>query len=76
MRKPKVVSGWVIYRPHSSGAPGSIAVCEQEEWDAMESAEPGRHALLRAGIASEAEAESLARELQAAPAKVPAPKRR
>jgi hypothetical protein len=63
LRKQKVVSGWVVYRPQLSG-PGTLAVCEQEEWDAMELAEPGRHALLRAGIASEAEAEALARELQ------------
>jgi hypothetical protein len=73
-----VVSGWVIYRPQlSGGGPGGpLAVCEQEEWDAMESAEPGRHALLRSGIASEAEAESLARGMQAAPTGQAPPKRR
>lgn len=73
-----MVSGWVLYRPQlSGGGPATVAVCEQEEWDAMELAEPGRHALLRSGIASEAEAESLAREMQAPrPSDAPAPKRR
>jgi hypothetical protein len=54
---------WVVY---TVAVPGSTArmgaVCEQGEWDAMQAAEPGRHALVRAGIASEAEAESLARD--------------
>jgi hypothetical protein len=72
-----VVSGWVLYQPQVRvGGPVTIAVCEQEEWDAMELADPGRHALLRSGIATEAEADSLARELQTPPAKAPAPKRR
>jgi hypothetical protein len=47
---------WVVY---TVAVPGSTArmgaVCEQGEWDAMQAAEPGRHALVRAGIASEAE---------------------
>jgi hypothetical protein len=37
------------------------AVCVQSEWDAMEKARPGYHHLIRAGIASEVEAETLAR---------------
>ena len=37
------------------------AVCEQCEWDAMELAQPGRHALIQAGITNEGEAERLAR---------------
>jgi hypothetical protein len=37
------------------------AVCSQEEWDAMERARPGHHQLVQAGIASEREAELLAR---------------
>ena len=54
---------WVVYLMSLHGKPtGMGAVCEQGEWDAMEADEPGRHALVRAGIASEAEAESLARD--------------
>jgi hypothetical protein len=37
------------------------AVCEQREWDAIERARPGYHRLIRGGIASEVEAEMLAR---------------
>jgi hypothetical protein len=40
---------------------GMSAVCEQEEWEAMERAQPGYHTLVLAGIASEGEAERLAR---------------
>jgi hypothetical protein len=54
---------WVVYRSHLAGEHGGNAVCEQAEWDAMEAASPGQHTLLRSGIASEAEAERLAREL-------------
>ena len=38
-----------------------VAVCQQGEWDAMELARPGYHHLIRGGIATEAEAEALAR---------------
>ena len=38
-----------------------MAVCEQSEWDAMERSRPGYHHLVRAGIATEVEAEALAR---------------
>jgi hypothetical protein len=40
---------------------GPNAVCDQAEWDAMEAASPGVNRLIRGGIASEAEAERLAR---------------
>jgi hypothetical protein len=53
---------WVVYKMTVWGRElGPNAVCEQADWDAMELARPGHHALIRAGIASEAEAESLAR---------------
>jgi hypothetical protein len=58
---------WVVY---TVAVPGSTArmgaVCEQGEWDAMQAAEPGRHALVRAGIASEAEAEARRKQATAA----------
>jgi len=53
---------WVVYRVTMHGRPtGASAVCEQSEWDAMDRARPGYHALVRAGIPSEGEAERLAR---------------
>jgi hypothetical protein len=54
---------WVVYRTEVYGqAGGAVAVCEQRDWDEMERHRPGRQPLLRAGIASESEAEGLARE--------------
>jgi hypothetical protein len=53
---------WVVYRMTLHGkSVGVNAVCSQSEWDAMELSRPGYHTLLRAGIATEAEAEKLAR---------------
>jgi hypothetical protein len=40
---------------------GMKAVCEKTEWDAMEKANPSQHHLIREGIATETEAELLAR---------------
>jgi hypothetical protein len=37
------------------------AVCEQSEWEALELARPGYHTLVQAGIATESEAEQIAR---------------
>jgi len=62
MRKRKMI-GWVVYKSRHAGEHGPNAVCEQHEWDEMESAGPGLQMLLRAGVASEAEAEALARQL-------------
>jgi hypothetical protein len=53
---------WVVYKMNLAGPQGPNAVCEQAEWDEMERQQPGYHTLIRAGIASEAEAEQLARE--------------
>jgi hypothetical protein len=53
---------WVVYQMTIHKKPtGMKAVCEQSEWDAMELARPGYHVLIRGGIASEVEAETLAR---------------
>ena len=71
------VALWVVYRMTVHGKkPGAHAVCEQGEWDAMESAQPGYHALVRAGIANEGEAEQLAREASYAAAGTSRPKPR
>lgn len=53
---------WVVYKIAVRGSPGEMnAVCEQGEWDAMERDTPGRQQLVQAGIASEGEAERIAR---------------
>ena len=53
---------WVVYQMNTDGkTPGVNVVCEQGEWDRLELSHPGRHTLIRSGIASEAEAERLAR---------------
>jgi len=61
MREKKVES-WVVYlMTVNKKLSETKAVCEQTEWDAMELARPGYHTLVRAGIATETEAEKLAR---------------
>jgi hypothetical protein len=53
---------WVVYRMTLHKEPaGRNAVCPQGEWDEMERRRPGFHTLIREGIATEAEAELLAR---------------
>ncbi len=62
MRKVAVIVAWVVYRMALQKNPtGGVAICEQTEWDEMEQARPGYHTLIREGIASEPEAEKLAR---------------
>ena len=62
MRMVEQVESWVVYLKTVHGKEsGMKAVCAQAEWDAMERAQPGYHTLIRAGIASEGEAERLAR---------------
>jgi hypothetical protein len=59
---------WVVYlMTIHKRADKIMAVCEQSEWDAMESTRPGYHQLVRGGILSESEAELIAR----GPAKSP-----
>jgi hypothetical protein len=52
---------WVVYKMNLAGPSGPNAVCEQAEWDRMECTNPGRHTLIRAGVANEPEAERLVR---------------
>jgi hypothetical protein len=56
------VESWVVYRAVLKGkTPGGNVVCEAGEWHALERAQPGVHTLIQAGIATEAQAERLAR---------------
>ncbi len=53
---------WVVYLMTLRNHPDGIrAICEQHEWDRMELMNPGQHRLIQGGIASEREAELLAR---------------
>jgi hypothetical protein len=62
MRDAATGTTWVVYRMRINGnAVGGNVVCEQREWDAIESARPGYHTLLHAGLKTEQEAEKLAR---------------
>lgn len=62
MFRTEKATSWVVYLMTLHNKPTQVsAICEQEEWDAMELARPGYHTLVRAGIASEGEAERLAR---------------
>jgi hypothetical protein len=56
------VESWVVYLMTTHQNPeGMRALCEQSEWDKMELARPGYHKLIQEGIASERQAELLAR---------------
>jgi hypothetical protein len=62
MRRTSRFETWVVYRMTLRGAEAPVhAVCVQSEWDAMEASRPGYYTLVRAGIATEGEAERLAR---------------
>jgi hypothetical protein len=75
MNRARQPSRWVVYLLAAPGRQGGgSAVCEQREWDAMERDRPGHFTLVRAGIASEPEAEALAREASGYVAPAPKPR--
>jgi hypothetical protein len=62
MRKTRPPAYWVIYEAAVPKKAEAVqVVCEQAEWDAMQSLEPGQYRLIKAGIATEAEADRQAR---------------
>jgi len=62
MKQEVITNTWVVYRMTlSSNLTGGNVVCEQREWDQIERIRPGFHLLIRSGIATEQEAEKLAR---------------
>jgi hypothetical protein len=57
---------WVVYHAHGNNKTGGMnGVCPQEDWTAMNEGRPGFYTLIRDGIATESEAEQLARSLSA-----------
>ena len=75
MRNSDEPMAWVVYQIILDKKPEAMnVVCEQGEWDAMELARPGHYKLVRAGIATETEAERLARGTSG-DAKHPLPRR-
>ena len=53
---------WVVYEIGAAEKDqGMNVVCDQDEWDAIELAQPGKHKIIRTGITNEGEAERLAR---------------
>jgi hypothetical protein len=61
---------WVVYlMTDFKGAGPHRAVCTRAEWDAMELDRPGHHTLVRAGFATETEAELAARGTSGDPVK-------
>jgi hypothetical protein len=53
---------WVVYEIGAADKlQGMNVVCEQDEWDVLELRQPGKHKLIKTGIASEGEAERVAR---------------
>ena len=66
MRKSDQAAAWAVYRKTAHGKVSQLGgqgtVCEQSEWEEMERDNPGYHTLVRANIASEPEAEALARD--------------
>jgi hypothetical protein len=62
MRHAERTTRWVVYSsPVLQKTGGMNGVCEQGVWDAMNCARPGFYTLIREGIATEGEAEQLAR---------------
>ena len=69
MRARKVES-WVVYQMPVKGKETCMnAVCETRDWEALQAAQPGVMTLVRSGIASEGEAERLARGTSGDPVK-------
>jgi hypothetical protein len=52
---------WAVYEAIQGKAVGIRSVCTDSEWQALELTHPGLNMLVQKGIASEADAEKLAR---------------
>ncbi len=71
----EIIPKWAVYLRTLPKKKSMTAVCEQSEWNAMELERPGYHQLIQGDIASETEAEKLARGNQNAgiPNQTPSP---
>jgi hypothetical protein len=62
MRSNEICRSWVVYKmTMPKNAIGGNVVCEQREWELIETLRPGYHTLLYSGLKTEQEAEKLAR---------------
>jgi len=61
MRKSEIVEQWVVYEAIQGAQLGMKSVCVQSEWEKIKLHQPGLNRLIQQGIASETEAEILAR---------------
>lgn len=58
----KSVESWVVYRLTLSEKTGSMnGVCDQTEWESLQSNTRGQLTLIKSGISTEGEAEKIAR---------------
>lgn len=61
MREPDKVESWVVFQALQGDQSGIRSVCTESEWVDIVARKPGLNQLVRADIASETEAEKLAR---------------
>lgn len=61
MPQPDQSETWVVFQAMQGEQSGIRSVCTQSEWTAIVARKPGVNQLVQGGIASETEAEKLAR---------------
>ncbi len=61
MRESPKVQKWVVYETVTGPQAGMKSVCTTDDWRVVESRDPGKNRIVKAGIDDENEAEKLAR---------------
>ncbi len=61
MRKTDREELWAVYEVVQGKQAGRKVMCRQSQWEALALSHPGANVLIQGGIASESEAEKLAR---------------
>jgi hypothetical protein len=61
MRPLERIEAWVVYQTIVGDRAGRRSMCKQSEWEALILRNPAMNVLVQAGIASEMEAELVAR---------------